>query len=101
MAIELAHYWYDLIDLVRFFIANIGEFFATLFLPIRWIFNFLKGLITGFFSTPPTAEITSGLTQQTLDIFNNIPHISLLFWALGAAIGILAVFFIIKKFVHL
>jgi CBS domain containing-hemolysin-like protein len=101
MAIELAHYWYDLIDIVRFAIANISSFFSAVFLPIRWVFNFFKGLFVGLFSTPPATEITDTISQQVKDIFLTIPHISLFFWALGAAIGILAVIFIIKKFVHL
>lgn len=93
---DLANGAFDILNVMRYVITNLGTFFSYIFTPITGFFNFIKGFFDGVSTPPPTTEMTLGWQTQVMTIFNAIPHFSLFCWACGAAVAILLLVFIFR-----
>ncbi len=96
----LDHIFFDIFNVLRYIVDNISTFFSILFVPLQWIFNFLKGFFVGINSAPPATAISWVFPTNIMAIFNAIPYFSVLTSAVASALGILILVFIFRRFVE-
>jgi hypothetical protein len=70
------------------------------FLPVQFVYTFLKGLVVSAFSTPITPASIWSFNSQTLQVFNAIPYWDTLILVLILGLTILMIVFIFKQFLR-
>lgn len=95
---NLIHHIYDVFYFATWFFESLIDLITTIFTPLTWIFNFLKGFKIGVTSTPITETIDWVVSQDILDVFSDVmPYWNYFLWSIGAGFGILVIFFILKR----
>lgn len=79
---------------------NITLILKSVFLPIQYIFTFLKSLFGEAISRPVEPEIIWTWTGQVQQVFSFIPYWSTITLVLGVALTILILVFILKTFLR-
>jgi len=90
---------FDFFDVVRYVISNIGTLISVLFLPLNWLFAFLKGFFVGISTPPPDTAIAWNFPSNVMTLINTIPHMQLLEQILGVALAITVLSFIFRKII--
>jgi len=102
---EFVHTIYDLFYLFQWLLGSLQNLFVIVFRPFTWIFNFGKGFLNTALSTPEQLGLElppiANFTQSVFSFFEAIPYINLIFAGVGAVLGILVLFFIVKKLIHI
>jgi len=95
---NLIHHIYDVFYFFRWFAENLTDTITSIFSPLDWIFHFLKGFRAGIGSTPTTEPIDWTFQNDILGVFSDVlPYWNFFLWSIGAGIGILIIFFILKR----
>ncbi len=94
---DLIHISFDFFNAMRYVFSNITSLMGVLFVPLSWIFNFLKGFFAGVATPPPTTAINWVFPDNVVAVFNAIPYFSTLTYACGAGISILLLVFIFRR----
>jgi len=94
---DLIHHIYDFFYIAQYLIDNLGEFFAIVFSPLTWIFNFVRGFFISAFVSPVEPTITWEFSDEVLSVFQAIPYWDIFTFALGAGIAIIVLIFIFKR----
>jgi len=71
---------------------------GKVFLPIRYIFTFLKTFFAGALATPTTPETIWTFDTGIKQVFNSIPYFETIISVALIGLCILFVFFILKQF---
>lgn len=77
---------------------NTTAILGNVFLPVRYIYTFLKQFFTSAFAPPAPPESIWSFGTDTLAIFSTIPYFNVLIYAVVLGITILFVVFLIKTF---
>ena len=94
---DLIHHIYDLFYIGQYLIDNLGTLFETIFTPLTWVFNFVKGFFVSAFDTAVEPAITWVFPEEILEVFQAIPHWDIFTFALGSGMAILILIFIFKR----
>jgi len=94
---DLIHHIYDVFYIFQYFIDQLQTLFSIIFVPLTWIFNFVKGFFVSAFSTPIEPEITWTFDDKYLAIFQALPYWNTFMFSIGAGISILFLVFIFKR----
>lgn len=94
---DLIHISFDFFNALRYVFSNITSLMGVLFIPLDWMFNFLKGFFAGVATPVSTAAITWVFPNNVMAVFNSIPYFSTLTFACGAGISILLLVFIFRR----
>lgn len=94
---DLIHHIYDFFYIFQYLFENLGDFFAIIFTPLTWIFNFVKGFFISAFATATEPEITWTFSEDVISVFQAIPYWNILTFSIGAGLSILTLVFIFKK----
>lgn len=92
---DFIHHIFDIFYIFQWLLDNLKDIFSILFSPLLWVFNFGKGFLVGITTEP--AEISFTIADNIKTLFSSIPYLSLIFTAIGGALGILFLVFIFKK----
>lgn len=98
---DLTHHFYDIFYIAQWFLSNLGEILLTVFTPLTWIFNFVKGFFVSATMTLEqlgieTPEFTL-LTDNVKAVFEVVPYLNLLLTAISGCFGIMIIIFIVKR----
>jgi uncharacterized membrane protein len=93
------HYLNDTWVFLGWIFSVISSLISLFLLPLTYIFNFLKGLLSSIFSTPTDFPYT--WDAGILAVFNAIPYWSTISVVLGLCISIIIIFFVLKAFARL
>lgn len=88
----------DFVIFLGWFFQNLGDLLVAIFLPIKYIFTFIKGFFERAFTSPVPAENIWQFNGETLAIFNAIPYWTEMLAMLSVAILLIFGFFILKTF---
>ena len=92
----LIHSVTDVFVFFGWFFSNLAVIFERLFLPVRFVFQFLKSFVTTAFSSP--VEISAWtFSAEIKNIFHAIPLWDTLILVLGVGVTLLAGYGIFKK----
>lgn len=97
---DLIQIAYDFFNAMRYIFSNIGTLISVLFLPLNWLFAFLKGFFVGVSTPPPTTAIAWTFPSNVMSLINTIPYMPLLEQILGVALAITVLSFIFRKIIH-
>lgn len=97
----LFHNFADIFYSIQYIFDNLVNVFVIVFSPINFAFNFIKGFFDGINSTPPETAISWTFSDEILAVFNTIPYWSVLMFAIGGALSILILIFIISLLLKL
>lgn len=98
---DLTHHFYDIFYITQWFLDNLGEILSDAFIPLTWIFNFVKGFFVS--ATMTLADLEIEIPSMTLvnenvkTVLENIPYLNLLLTAIAGIFGLTVIFFIIKR----
>lgn len=101
---DLIHHLYDVFNTTHWFLDSLKSLLTIAFSPLVWVFNFFNGFVEA--STSSLSELgieleTVEFMQGTLvDFLNAIPHFWLIPAGVSGVLGLLVVFFILKKLVN-
>lgn len=98
---DLIHHIYDVFYIAQYLLDNLADLFSIIFIPLTWIFNFVRGFFNSAFATPPEAGISWVFSDSILNFYNSIPYWNYLMFGVGAGIGILFLVFIFKRIVSI
>jgi len=76
------------------FLITIGQ----IFLPVKYIYTFLKEFLTSALAAPPVSPDIYHFDAGVLSIFSTIPYWTTLMFSLVIGVTILMIVFIIKTF---
>lgn len=88
----------DIIVFMGWFWENTTSILSSVFLPIKFVYAFLKQFFISAIASPTTSDISLEFPTSTLAVFNSIPFFNNLVSALILSITLLIVGFIIKTF---
>jgi hypothetical protein len=90
------HFINDIGVLIGWIGTTLTAMFLLFFLPLQYIFLFLKNFFISAFSAPVSPEHFYTFSPEILGVFNAIPFWQDVGFALGVALGVLFVFFVLK-----
>lgn len=79
---------------------NFTIVFGKVFLPVRFIYVFLKEFIANAFLAPVTPTTGSAWDSNVLTIFHSIPYFNELVFGMVVAVVLLMVIFLLKQFIQ-
>lgn len=88
----------DIVVFLSWFWDNTATILGSVFLPIKFVYAFLKQFFTSAFGSPITPDISLTFSTSTLTIFNSIPYFDVLMSAMIVGVLLLIIGFIIKTF---
>lgn len=99
---DLTHHFYDIFYIVQWFLDNLGDMIAMAFIPLAWVFNFVKGFFVsaGMSLEELGIEVPEGLSlvsANVLAVFEIVPYFNLLLTAIAGVFGLMVFVFIIKR----
>ncbi len=102
---DLTHHFYDIFYTVEWFLDNLAEILSVAFLPLTWIFNFVKG----FFVSATSSLEDLGIEIEEVDLMSEnlenflelIPYFDLILSGVAGILGIFIILFIVKKIISI
>jgi len=88
----------DIVVFLGWFWENTTSILNDVFLPVRFIYAFLKQFFVSAFASPTTPEVSLEFSTNVLAVFNSVPYFDVLISTAILGITILIVGFIIKHF---
>jgi hypothetical protein len=88
----------DFITFLGWFFQNLGELFGYIFLPVKYIFTFVKSFFLSALTPPIPAEEIWSFSDEIIEIYNAIPYWNEVIVAIGVALMLLFSFYIMKQF---
>lgn len=88
--------WYCLLWIIE----GLNNLINSIFSPLTWIFNFIKGFLVGIAKSPAEIEVPA-FPDFVISALDTIPHFSILITGISVCIGILFLAFIFKKIIHI
>ena len=98
---DLTHHFYDIFYVVQWFLDNLGDMLSNAFIPLTWIFNFVKGFFVS--ATMSVEELGIEIPEMTLvsdnvkAVFEIVPYFGLLTTSIAGVFGIMIIIFIAKR----
>jgi len=90
----------DFIVFIGWLFQNFLIVIVKLFLPVKYIYTFLKEFLTKALSSPPESPDIFNFDAGVLSIFSVIPHWDTLIFAVIVGVTILMIVFILQSFLN-
>ena len=90
------HFFNDVAVLIGWVGTSLKEMLSMFFLPLQYIFSFLKNLFVSAFSAPITPEHLYTFDNEILGVFNAIPYWAEVKVVLGISLSVVMLFFVLK-----
>lgn len=99
---DLTHHFYDIFYIVQWFLDNLSDMIAISFIPLTWVFNFVRGFfVSATMSLEELGiEVPEGLnlvSANVLAALETIPYFNLLLTAIAGVFGLMVLIFIVKR----
>ena len=98
---DLTHHFYDIFYIVLWFLDNLGEMLSNAFIPLTWIFNFVKGFFVSATMTLEELGIELPemdlMSDNVLAVFEIVPYFNILLTAIAGVFGLMMFVFIIQR----
>lgn len=99
---DLTHHFYDIFYVVQWFLDNLGSMLSTAFLPLTWVFNFVKGFFVSASMSLAELEIEvpesmNLISDNVIAVFEIVPYFNLLLTAIAGVFGLMVIVFIVKN----
>lgn len=98
---SLLHNFFDLFYAIEYIFSNLANVFVIIFSPLNFSFNFVKGFFDGINIPPPTTAISWTFDSGIVAVFNTIPYWSVFMFAIGAALSVLMLIFVVSQLMKL
>jgi hypothetical protein len=89
----------DFIIFLGWVFKNSTLILGKVFLPIQYVYTYLKQFFINAFASPSTPETIWAFDTGTKSIFNSIPYFNVMISVAVLGTGILIIVFILKQFV--
>jgi hypothetical protein len=86
----------DFIVFVGWVWQNLFTLIGKIFIPVRFIYTYLKSFVVSAFATPPEVDVIWSFPANIMGLFQGIPYWNVLLGALVIGIFIILIVFIFK-----
>jgi len=90
----------DFIVFIGWLFQNFLIVIVKLFLPVKYIYTFLKEFLTKALSSPPPSPDIFNFDAGVLSIFSRVPYWDTLIFAVIVGVTILMIVFILQSFLN-
>lgn len=99
---DLTHHFYDIFYVIQYFLDNLGTMLSNAFLPLTWVFNFVRGFFASATMSLEELEIEvpesmTLISENTIAVFEIVPYFNLLLTAIAGIFGLMIIIFIVKN----
>lgn len=99
---DLTHHFYDIFYIIQWFLDNLGDMLSIAFVPLIWVFNFVRGFFVsaGMSLEELGIEVPESLSlvsPTVLSALETIPYFNLLLTAIAGVFGLMVLIFIVKR----
>ena len=88
----------DLIIFIGWVFHNLTLVLKQVFLPVRFVYAFLKSAISSAFATPITPDLPFSFNSDVMALFHTIPYFNFLIGGVAVAFGIIVLVVLVKVF---
>lgn len=88
----------DLIIFIGWVFHNLTLILKEVFLPVRFVYAFLKSAITSALATPVVPDLSFSFDDNVMTLFHGIPYFNYLVGGLAIALGIIALVVLLRIF---